>query len=173
MMASLGINEGASVLDFGCGLGRYTIPLSQAVGKRGHVYAVERSEENFATVRTRLEAFSTTENVTFIKTKTEEIAQIVSNKTIDSIFAFDVLQYIQDLEALFSSFWRVAKPTGVVYIYPAAIPHPGAVAMEHVVATMAKKGFKNMHSSMYKMMHSTDMLDDTVYSFRCNAATEK
>ena len=36
-----GIQPGMSVLDFGCGLGRYSLPAARIVGKEGVVYAVD------------------------------------------------------------------------------------------------------------------------------------
>ena len=40
MLATLGVKKHDSVIDFGCGKGRYTIPLSQVVGENGNVLAV-------------------------------------------------------------------------------------------------------------------------------------
>ncbi len=36
-----GIRKGSVVVDYGCGPGRYTIPVARMVGKEGRVYAID------------------------------------------------------------------------------------------------------------------------------------
>jgi len=37
MLQQMGIRSGQTVLDFGCGLGMYTIPVAKIVGEQGRV----------------------------------------------------------------------------------------------------------------------------------------
>ena len=166
MLTELGIRQGNSVIDFGCGQGRYTIPLSQIVGEEGIVFAFERDNDAIAIVQNRLPLFSHTLNVKFITTDTMEIASIIEEKSIDSIFVFDVLQYINDWYMLFSSFTQVLKSGGLIHFYPATIPHPNDVNMELAIGMLETLGFKLVNARIYTMMHSIDMVDDMVYSFR-------
>jgi len=164
MIADLGVKPDDCVIDFGCGQGRYTIPLSQVVGPNGHVYSFERDEEAIAVLNARLPIFSATNFVTLYKDDILELSTSIPDKTIDSIFVFDVLQYIQDWDLLFLSFSRVLKPKGYIHIYPAAIPHPGSVDIELANSKLIKIGFERVRSSKYRMMHNVDMIDDIVYS---------
>jgi ubiquinone/menaquinone biosynthesis C-methylase UbiE len=41
MLLEIGINEGQSVLDFGCGSGTYSLPAAKLVGKKGRIYSVD------------------------------------------------------------------------------------------------------------------------------------
>ena len=165
MLKDLGVKQGYSVIDYGCGEGRYTIPLSQIVGKHGCVYSVEQDENAIATVQERLPLFSNPDVVKFLKIDNLETSAILSNKTIDAIFAFDVLQYVQDWDMLFLYFYRVLKPMGIVCFYPAEIPHPGDVDIKLVISKMEKIGFQYVKSNKFRMMHNVDMVDDVVYSF--------
>jgi len=166
MIKSLGIKSNDNVIDFGCGQGRYTIPLSQVVGKKGHIYAVEFDNEAITTLKIRMLDFSPINCITFHKDDIIELSTSILNKRIDSILVFDVLQYIEDWDLLFLSFSRVIKPKGYIYIYPAAIPHPGSVDIELVKSKLIKIGFKLVYSNTYQMMHNIDMVDDIIYSFR-------
>ena len=57
MVTVLGVEEGNSVIDFGCGTGRYAVPLSQVVGANGNVLAVERDSDKIAVLREIIAAF--------------------------------------------------------------------------------------------------------------------
>jgi ubiquinone/menaquinone biosynthesis C-methylase UbiE len=165
MLIDLGVKNQDYVIDFGCGEGRYTIPLSKIVGKKGCVYAVERDENAMAILQEKLPLFSITDAIKFLKVSDLEKTNTISDKTINSIFVFDVLQYVQDWDLLFSYFFRVLKPNGIICIYPAAIPHPGDVDIELVLSKMEKVGFKYIKLTKFRMMHNVDMVDDIVYSF--------
>ncbi len=165
MLIDIGIKQGYNIIDYGCGEGRYTIPLSQIVGEKGCVYSVERDENAISVVQEKLPLFSNPDVVKFIKNDNLETSDILSEKSIDAIFAFDVLQYVQDWNMLFRYFYTVLKPTGIVGIYPAAIPHPGDVDIKLVISKMEKIGFRYVKSNKFRMMHNVDMVDDVVYSF--------
>lgn len=165
MLKDLGIKEGFKILDFGCGEGRYTVPSSQVVGEKGCVYSVEQQDRKISEIEDRLTEFSNPKIVKIINTNDIKATGLIGEKTIDAAYAFDVLQYIDDFDKLFSFFYSVVKPSGMVHIYPAGIPHPGDVDMDLVKSTMEKVGFTYLNSETYTMMHAVDMLDDVVYSF--------
>ncbi len=165
MLMDLGVKQGYNVIDYGCGEGRYTIPLSQIVGKHGCVYSVERDENSISVVQERLPLFSNPDYVRCLKTDSLESLAILSEKSIDIILAFDVLQYVHDWDMLFLYFQTVLKPTGIVCIYPAAIPHPGSVDIQLLISKMEKVGFQYVKATTFRLMHNVDMVDDVVYTF--------
>lgn len=165
MLMDLGVKQGDKVVDYGSGEGRYTIPLSQIVGKQGCVYSVEQDENAIAVVLERLPRFSNQDIVKFLKVNNLETSAILQEKSVDVIFAFDVLQYVQDWDLLFRYFYDVIKPKGLVCIYPAAIPHPGDVDIKLAISKMEGIGFQYIKSNTFQMMHNVDMVNDIVYSF--------
>ena len=168
MIRSLGINEGHSVIEFGCGIGRYAIPLSQVVGENGQVLAVEREAEEVAVLRERINLFCEKGSVEILNSEDIQL-QSVDNKTMDHVLAFDVLQYIEDFDLFFKSVHRVLKPGGSLHIYPAKIPHPGAVNMKHVTSIIHQLGLRSKGNQPFRMMHNKDMVDDVVYTFKLSA----
>lgn len=165
MLVELGIKSGHHIIDFGCGEGRYTVPLSQIVGKEGCVYSVDQDENVISVVQEKLSLLSNPEVVKLLKTNNIETSNILSKKSIDAIFTFDVLQHIQNWDTLFLYYYDVLKPQGRVHIYPAAVPHPGEVDMKLAISKMEKVGFQYLKSNKFRMMHSIDMVDDVVYTF--------
>ena len=89
----------------------------------------------------------------------------MADGTIDSVFAFDVLQHIEDWDIFFKSVYRVLKPGGSIHVYPAIVPHPEAVDLERVVLKMNKIGLQGGGKKKFRMMHNIDMVNDDVYTF--------
>jgi precorrin-6B methylase 2 len=44
-LKDIGVRKGQLMLNFGCGVGHYTIPAAKVVGKEGKVYAVDKDRE--------------------------------------------------------------------------------------------------------------------------------
>jgi precorrin-6B methylase 2 len=44
-LRTVGIKEGQTVLDFGCGEGHYAVPAAKLVGEKGKVYAVDKDKQ--------------------------------------------------------------------------------------------------------------------------------
>jgi ubiquinone/menaquinone biosynthesis C-methylase UbiE len=53
LFAALPLNPGETVLDLGCGEGRYALPLASLVGQDGTVYAADLWEEGLATLNAK------------------------------------------------------------------------------------------------------------------------
>lgn len=164
-MKQLGLVERLSVVDFGCGKGRYTIPLSQLLGKSGHVIAIEREATELDHLKKRLSTFPTQAKIDIISSSDISLESIPDD-TIDAFFTFDVLQYIEDWPRLFKAARRVLRNGGVLYVYPAAIPHPGAVDVEQLSEVLRAANFKPNAEHVFTMMHNKDMVNDTIYSFQ-------
>jgi len=164
MLATLGVKKHNSVIDFGCGKGRYTIPLSQVVGENGNVLAVEHNSDEVAVLCERVALFGRQGSIRILNSKDVRLPS-VDDGTIDSVFAFDVLQHVENWEIFFKSVCRVLRPCGSINVYPAVIPHPGVVDIELLVSTMNKVGLQNCSRRCFTMMHDKDMVNDEVYTF--------
>ena len=165
VMRQLGVQNGDAAIDFGCGQGRYTIPLSQALGKSGKVIAVERNTTELDLLRERVSAFPTQATIKTIHTSDISLESIQDN-TIDAFLAFDVLQYVADWPRLFNTAHRVLKNTGVIHIYPAAVPHPDAVDVQRLTKVLAAANFVPATKRRFMMMHNKHMVTDIIHSFQ-------
>jgi ubiquinone/menaquinone biosynthesis C-methylase UbiE len=165
MLRTLGVKESDCVVDFGCGRGRYTVPATQVVGRDGMVFAIERHVNELDVLNERLAKFSSNESVKILNTESLHLDSI-SSASIDVLFTFDVLQYIEDYDTLFESVKRILKPDGSLVIYPAGVPHPGDVDMERITKILERLGLQLSTKTEYRMMHNKFMVDDIIYTFK-------
>jgi ubiquinone/menaquinone biosynthesis C-methylase UbiE len=165
MVAKLGVRAGDTVVDFGCGVGRYSIPLSKAVEAHGTVYAIERGAEDLAELQRRADRFGAPDSLSVIQSDSIQLEAIPS-ESADFLFAFDVLQYVEDWASLFSTVDRILKPSGLLHIYPAEIPHPDEVDTAKLTALLETLGFEPAAATEYEMMHNKFRIKDRIYTFR-------
>lgn len=165
MLKRLGIAPGDATVDFGCGIGRYTIPLSQAVGPTGHVTAIEYNPEKIQMLKVRVASFPTQGEIELI-TSADGLFASIPDHTIDAVLAFDVLQHVEDWLSFFQAARQRLKPSGALHIYPAKIPHPDAVDCLLLVETAGKAAFHLDTKTTFTMMHNRHIVTDVVYTFR-------
>ena len=106
---SFGVQKGMTVVDYGCGPGRYTIEFARIVGESGSVLAVDLAEPALEETKRRTMQLGYS-NVTAYLAK--EYDSGVPGKTADIVFAIDMFHYIQDPAAFLAELWRIAKDDG-------------------------------------------------------------
>lgn len=116
VLAEVGVAAGQVVLDFGCGSGTYTIPAAKLVGEGGKVYALDISRRALDRMERKAEREGLKNIVRIDSSGGEEIP--MGDETVDHMLLIDVLQEIDDREALFDEVYRALKPEGVVTVYP-------------------------------------------------------
>ena len=104
----LNIEEGQKVLDYGCGIGSYTLPAASLVGKKGKVYALDRQPSAIKRVeeRAQMEGFRN------IDTILSDGGTGLPGESVDVILLYGVLPEIRNRESLLRELYRVLKPDG-------------------------------------------------------------
>ena len=109
-----GLERDQAVLDYGCGIGSYTLPAAQIVGDGGVVYALDIHPLAVATVARRVgEA-----NLTNVETIQSDRDTGLSDESVDAVLLYDVLHSIPDKGALLRELHRVLKPGGSLSVVP-------------------------------------------------------
>jgi ubiquinone/menaquinone biosynthesis C-methylase UbiE len=109
-----GVKEGQVVLDYGCGIGSYTIPAAQIVGEEGLVYALDIHPLAIQAVDRRVAK----EKLINVKTiRSGRYTELPTN-SVDTIILYDVLHSIHDKQALLQELYRVLKPNGRLSVLP-------------------------------------------------------
>jgi ubiquinone/menaquinone biosynthesis C-methylase UbiE len=109
---SFGIQPGKTVVDYGCGPGRYTVEFSRLTGENGKVYAVDLLEIALQETEARLKKYA-------ISNVELKLAQGYNSKipsdTADIICAVDMFHHV-DPEPFLSEVYRISKPDGVLLL---------------------------------------------------------
>jgi ubiquinone/menaquinone biosynthesis C-methylase UbiE len=116
VLVRLGVRSGQTLLDFGCGPGRFCLPAANLVGPEGQVYAADKSGDALSAVAKGAEGRNLL-NVTPLDTG-GSVELSVPDASCDYILMFDVLQLIDDWDGLFAESFRVLKPGGELTVFP-------------------------------------------------------
>lgn len=109
ILDEVGIREGFTVLDYGCGPGSYVGLLAEMVGKSGCVYAVDINPLAVQTVQ-RLASKKALNNVCTVLSDCETGLPSLS---IDAVLLYDVLHCLDKPDWILAELHRVLKPKGI------------------------------------------------------------
>jgi ubiquinone/menaquinone biosynthesis C-methylase UbiE len=113
-----GLQPGQTVLDFGCGVGHYTVPAAFVVGSKGVVYAMDKEQQAINELQQKAKA-NNLKNIKVIKTSSQ-IKLEFESESIDIVLFYDVLHYLgkKERQKLYHQAYRVLKQNGLFSIYP-------------------------------------------------------
>jgi ubiquinone/menaquinone biosynthesis C-methylase UbiE len=139
-LRKVGLRPGQIVLDFGSGVGHYTIPAAFAVGIKGIVYAVDKEQQVINELQQKAAA-NNLKNVKIIKTSGQTILDF-ENESIEVVLFYDVLHYLEkgDRKKLYREAQRVLKQDGLLSVYP-----------KHTVEDDPIQEFRELNSNDVKM----------------------
>ena len=108
-----GIQPGMTVVDYGCGPGRYTTSFAHLVGDRGRVFAVDIHELAIEAVKKRIQKQG-------LKTVTPVLAKGydsgIPDGVADIVCAIDMFFGINDPSAFLKELRRITDPEGFLII---------------------------------------------------------
>jgi ubiquinone/menaquinone biosynthesis C-methylase UbiE len=107
------VEEGQSFLDYGCGIGFFTIPAARVVTTRGKVYALDCFPRQLEIVEKK----SRKEGLTNIETILSDKKTGLPDECIDVIWMCDVLHEVKERRAVLEELHRVLRREGILAIY--------------------------------------------------------
>lgn len=113
MREELGLKPGMTVCDMGSGNGYHTLPMAEAVGSEGKVYAVEVQPEMIAMLKKRAADKGITNIVSIIG---ESYDPMLPEGSCDMILLVDVYHEFSHPEHMLSGMRKALKPDGVVVL---------------------------------------------------------
>jgi len=108
-----GLAPGMTVVDYGCGPGRYTVFYSRLAGPRGRVYAVDIHAMAIDLVNRKKERFGL-ENVEAVLA--DGYHSGLPAGTAHLVTAIDIFFGIHDQKAFLAELKRIARPDGILVI---------------------------------------------------------
>ena len=121
MMQRIGIRNGQTVLDFGCGSGTYTIPVAKIIGKKGKVYALDKDKHALDNLMKKAQ-LARLKNIERMATSGELTIEL-PDKSVNVTLLFDVFHryyfpQMSDRKRLLDEIYRITKTGGFVSVWP-------------------------------------------------------
>lgn len=110
---TLGIQQGSTIIDYGCGPGSYVNKTSELVGQKGKVYAVDVHEMAIKAVEKRIKKYQLTNVEPVLATG---YSCPLNDQTADVLFAFDMFHMIEEPTAFLKELHRLVKRDGYLII---------------------------------------------------------
>ncbi len=107
------VQEGQTFLDYGCGVGSFTIPAAQGVGAKGKVYALDCFPRQLEIVEQK----SKQEGLTNIETILSTGDTGLASESIDVIWMCDVLHEISARRVVMEELHRILKQKGTLVVH--------------------------------------------------------
>jgi len=161
-LRKIGIREGQTILDFGCGRGNYALPAARIVGEEGRVYALDKNRRALDGLMQRIE-WEGLRNVTRIDTS-GEVEVHLEDGSVDVVLLYDIFWYFpltdERLPKLLSEVYRVTADCGLLSVYPKHINS------EQLRCTIESADFK-LEGILYgRLIHDGDIESGRVLNFR-------
>jgi 2-polyprenyl-3-methyl-5-hydroxy-6-metoxy-1,4-benzoquinol methylase len=110
---TFGIQPGMTVVDYGCGPGRYTTRFARLVGESGLVYAVDVHELALEAVRVKMDK-ERLRNI--VPTQAQGYDSGLPDDVADMVFALDMFFAVREPTRLLQELRRIVRSDGVLII---------------------------------------------------------
>lgn len=133
------VDSGMTVLDIGCAMGFFSLPLAEMVGPRGRVVCVDLQERMLRTLRKRASKAGVSDRIETRSCRADGLGLDDLNGAIDFALAFFVLHEVPDASRLLAETRSLLVPGGRLLI---AEPkgHVRKAAFEKTVTAATRAG---------------------------------
>jgi len=142
-LRKIGLKEEQTVLDFGSGVGHYTIPAAKIVGSKSKVYAFDKDKN----VLSKLEKAAGRFSLKNIKLINGDTKVSLEDNSVDVVLCYDVVHYMKNRTPIYDEVRRVLKPEGFFSIYPKhhkddyPLMELASLSLRAVIKEVEKSGF--------------------------------
>ncbi len=106
------VNEGMAVLDIGCAMGFFSLPIAQMVGVQGKVICIDLQERMIEALEKRARKAGLSERIETHLCSKDSLGLEIFTDTIDFVLAFAVIHEVPDVGSFFSEIHNAIKPDG-------------------------------------------------------------
>jgi len=131
------LREGMTVMDYGCGMGFFSIPMAKAVGPSGKVIAVDIQEKMLASLERRARRA----RLSNIQLLTPNDLTSLPDHTVEFVAALHVVHELPDPSAFFRDMARIMKPQAKLLVVEPKF-HVNEVELLKSIAAAQSAGFE-------------------------------
>lgn len=171
-LRAIGLREGNTVVDFGCGSGAYSIVAAKLAGEGGMVVSVDRS----AWVLNRLMRRADAEDVHNIRTARDpsEVRSILRSRPCRGVLLYDVLHFMDKAERkkLYDALRGLLETGGILSVHPKHVQgdkpsrHFRHTTVDDVVQEIEETGFRLCDRREMRLWHGHGCVKGVVLIFR-------
>jgi ubiquinone/menaquinone biosynthesis C-methylase UbiE len=169
-LKNIGIKESHVVLDFGCGVGHYTIPAAKVVGEEGKVFAIDKDKEALDGLmeRAKLDGLKNIKRIEI----SGELKITLEEESVDVALLYDVLHYIKERKTVFDEVYRILKPGALLSVYPKHHKSDDPLwtfanmELEDIIKEIERAGFCFERKAFKKLIHDDNYDEGYILSFR-------
>jgi SAM-dependent methyltransferase len=135
------VREGMIVLEPGCGMGYFTLPLARMVGPRGRVIAVEVQAKMLSALDRRARKANLLDRIELRQVGAEGLGVEDLVGQVDFAAAIHVVHEVPEQAFFFEEVWKALKPGGkLLVIEPKG--HVSEAKFEQTLTTAENAGFR-------------------------------
>ena len=145
--------EGMTVLDVGCGMGFFSLPLANLVGEKGRVVCIDLQEKMIKGLLGRAKKAGLTERIDARVCNQRSLGVSDLAGRIDFALAFALAHEVPDKDMLFSEIHRAMKPAAKLLV---AEPkgHVAKQDFERTVSLSQSMGFEVVRDLKIRRSHA-------------------
>ena len=110
IVAEVGLKMGFHVLDYGCGPGGYVLPVAEAIGPSGKLFALDALPIAIKMVND----IAAKKKLANVKTIESDCDTRLPDEELDVVLLYDVFHDLGDQDAVLTELRRVLKPNGLL-----------------------------------------------------------
>ena len=167
ILKDIGFESGLTIVDFGCGTGIYDVILSEIIGPKGKIYAIDSDEKGL--LSQLIEDIKTYKlrNIEVIKTS-GEISIPLQDNLADFFLIYDVMHIIEEEERnlLIKEASRVLKKDGQISYHATHVNGENDDFINEIHKLMKEQGFilqKTFHKPMF---HWSWIQDSWIFNYK-------
>jgi ubiquinone/menaquinone biosynthesis C-methylase UbiE len=161
-LREIGVRHGQTIVDFGCNVGHYSIPIARLVGKQGRVYAVDKDQDALNKLMNSADAEGR-KNIVATKISGDIKTELESGKA-DVVLLYDILHYftLEDRKELYKEVHRILRINGLLSIYPKhhksdePLWELSDIKLESLIEELENSGFCFRSKSFKKLIHNNN-----------------
>lgn len=151
------LEQGMKVLDIGCAMGFFSLPMARMVGKSGKVFGIDIQEKIISCLKKRAKKAGLLDRINTHVCSQRSLCLDELDGEIDFALAFAVVHEVPDSSSFFPEIYRLLKPAGRMLM---AEPkgRVSAEDFEASVCTAQECGFKVMEKPCIRSARAVVLL---------------